>query len=278
MTYGPGATSDVRVSLGCQGHNGAIRVVVDMTCQAPLRWRPSCEVLAGIGGAMQLAVMLLIAPVARRWYNRWGATPAEVAGTMPGDELIPDPKIMSTRAITIAAPPEEVWAWLVQIGQGRGGFYSYDALENLLRCDIHSADAIVPELQELREGDLILLAPARAPCYRVAAVRVPHVLVLAGADPETRTVQHAPARRDDMATTWQWTLRPDRGGLGTRLVARQRFSYPPGQSLLWHLVEPTSFVMERRMLAGICARAEARARCAAATSALGGQLVKSSPD
>ncbi len=234
-----------------------------MSRRAPLRWRPSREVLAGIGGAAQVAVMLLTAPAARRWYNRWGATPAEVAGTMPGDDLVPAPKMTSTRAITISAPPAEVWAWLVQIGQGRGGFYSYDALENLLRCDIHSADAIVPELQQLREGDLILLAPAEAPCYRVAAVRAPHVLVLAGADPKTRTIQHVPAGHDEMATTWQWTLQPDRGGLGTRLVARQRISYPSGQSLLWHLVEPTDFVMERRMLASIKARAEDRARHAA---------------
>jgi hypothetical protein len=221
------------------------------------------EVLAGISGGLQVAVTLVTAPAARRWYNRWGATPAEVDGTMPGDELVPAPKMTSTRAITINAPPEDVWAWLVQIGQGRGGFYSFDALENLLHCDIHSADAIVPELQELREGDLILLAPADAPCYRVTTVRAPHVLVVAGADPKTRTVQHVPADRNELGTTWQWTLQPDRGGSGTRLVARQRYSYPSRQSLLWHLVEPVDFVMERRMLVGIKARAEARARRAA---------------
>lgn len=204
--------------------------------------------------------MLLTAPVARRWYNRWGATPAEVGATMPGDELVPAPKMTSTRAITINARPETVWAWLIQIGQGRGGFYSYDALENLLRCDIHSAEAIMPELQELREGDLILLAPARAPCYRVAALQAPHFLILAGADPKTRAVQPVPAGPDELATTWQWTLRSARGGLDARLVARQRYSYPRRQALLWHLVEPLDFVMERRMLAGIKARAEAGAR------------------
>jgi hypothetical protein len=199
MTYGPDATGQPGVSLGLSGSRCAIRMVVDMTRRAPLRWRPSRDVLAGIGGAAQVAVVLLTAPAARRWYNRWGATPAEVAGTMPGDELVPVPKMASTGAITISA------------------------------------------------------ASAEAPC----------VLVLAGADPKTRTVQHVPADRDELATTWQWTLQPDRGGLSTRLVARQRFSYPPGQSLLWHLVEPTGFVMERRMLAGIKARAEARVRRAA---------------
>jgi hypothetical protein len=82
---------------------------------------------------------------------------------MPGDELVPQPKITSTRAITIDAPPHEVWPWLAQIGQGRGGFYSYDALENLVRCDIHSANRIIPRLQRLHPGDLILLAPAGDP-------------------------------------------------------------------------------------------------------------------
>ena len=209
---------------------------------------------------------MVTAPVARRWYNRWGATPAEVAGAMPGDELVPVPKLTSTRAVTIEARPEEVWAWLVQIGQGRGGFYSFDVLENLLGCDIHSAERIMPQLQRLHTGDLILLAPAAgAPCYRVAAVQPPHVLVLAGADPRTRAVQAIPSGPDEMATTWQWTLRPAGGGRGTRLVARQRYSYPRRRSVLWHLVEPVDFVMERQMLGGIKARAEAHHLSALAT-------------
>jgi hypothetical protein len=215
------------------------------------------DLLDGIEGGAQVAAALITAPVARRWYNRWGATPAEIAGAMPGDELVPFPKLTSTRAVTIGAPPEEVWAWLAQIGQGRGGFYSFDTLENLLGCDICSAGRIVPELQQLCEGDLILLAPAGgAPCYRVAAVKPPQVLVLAGADPKTRAVQPVPASPDEMAATWQWLLRPVNGGRGTRLVARQRYSYPRRQSVLWHLVEPVSFVMERRMLGGIKTRAE----------------------
>lgn len=221
-----------------------------------LRWRPSADLLAGIGGGAQVAAMVITAPAVRHWYSRWGATPAEIAGAMPGDDLVPHPKIASTRAITIGAPPSDVWAWLVQIGQGRGGFYSYDALENLIRCDIHSASRIIPRLQQLHAGDLIRLAPGRAPCFRVARAGPPQVLVLAGADPVTQAVQPA-ITPDELASTWQWRLRPVNGGRATRLVARQRYSYPPGQSVLWHLVEPVSFVMERRMLHGIKARAEA---------------------
>jgi hypothetical protein len=78
----------------------------------------------------------------RPWHIRWGATDDELARPLPGDEIVPRPRKWSTRAITIDAPAEVVWPWLVQIGQGRGGLYSYDWLENLAGCDIHSADRV----------------------------------------------------------------------------------------------------------------------------------------
>ena len=104
-----------------------------------------------VGGA-QVVGTLVGAPILRSRYNVWGATPAEVASPMPGDDLVADPRLGYTRAITISAAPTDVWAWLVQIGQGRGGLYSFDGLENLARCDIHSADRIHPELQSLARG------------------------------------------------------------------------------------------------------------------------------
>jgi hypothetical protein len=78
---------------------------------------------------------------------------------LPGDSLVPAPRYQTTRTIEIAAAPESVWPWLVQIGQGRGGFYSYDLLENLLGLGIHSAHAVLPELQSLAVGDTISLDP-----------------------------------------------------------------------------------------------------------------------
>ena len=77
----------------------------------------------------------------------WGATRAEVDGVLPGDEVLPAADLVSTRAITIDARPEDVWAWVAQLGQGRGGFYSYDCLENLIGCDIHSSDTVRPAWQ-----------------------------------------------------------------------------------------------------------------------------------
>jgi hypothetical protein len=210
-----------------------------------------------VGGA-QIAGTLLGAPLLRSRYNRYGATAEELRRALPGDELVKHPKLGYTRAITIDAPPEAVWPWLVQIGQGRGGFYSFDALENLVGCDIHSAESIRPELQELQIGDRIRARPQDHPSWVVVDLEVPRHLVLVGADPSTRrappVVEEPPP--DYVGTTWQWVLEPLDGGARTRLIVRQRLTYGEGQALLWHLVEPFNFVMERRMLHGLKRRAE----------------------
>ena len=99
---------------------------------------------------------------ARQWFTSWGAEPEEIDASLPGDELMADPTMIVTRAITIDAPPEAVWPWLVQMGQGRGGFYSYDWLENLFGLDIHNADRLEPEWQALAVGDQLRAAPASA--------------------------------------------------------------------------------------------------------------------
>ena len=209
-----------------------------------------------VGGTQVLAATLT-APVGRKRYNRWGATAAEVEQAMPGDELVSHPALGYTRAITVDAPTDRVWPWLAQIGQGRGGLYSFDGLENLVGCDIHSADRILPAAQQLAVGDLIRLGPSGYPCFRVDRVEPGAALVLVGADPRP---PHAPADPDSPTgiATWQWRLRPTPDGRGTRLATRQRLAYPPstGTSVMWHLVEPVGFVMERQMLRGIKRRAE----------------------
>lgn len=208
-------------------------------------------------GSAQVLAVTLTAPIARARYNRWGATRAEVAGAMPGDQLVTRPMLGYTRAITIQAPPERVWPWLVQMGQGRGGLYSFDGLENLAGCDIHSADQILPDLQGLAVGDLIRLGPAGYPCFRVDQVESGAALVLVGADPRP---PHAAASPDSPTgiATWQWQLRRTPRTRETRLIVRQRLSHPPtvGLGVMWHLVEPVGFVMERQMLRGIKQRAE----------------------
>jgi hypothetical protein len=202
-----------------------------------------------VGGTQVLATTVT-APLGRRRYNRWGATDAEVRAAMPGDDLVPSPRLGYTRAVTIPAPAGTVWPWLVQMGQGRGGLYSFDGLENLVGCDIHSVDRILPEHQVLEVGDLVRMGPVGYPCFRVRLVEPQHHLVLVGADPAP---PHLEAAADSPAgiATWQFQLLPVEGVTATRLVVRQRLACPPSSSVMWHLVEPVAFVMERRMLLGI---------------------------
>jgi hypothetical protein len=218
----------------------------------------AADLAEGATGIAAVATALVTAPELGTVQDGWGATREERRATMPGDEFVPHPKIMSTRAITINAGPDRVWPWLAQIGMGRGGFYSYDTLENMIGCRIRSSRQIVPDLQQLRVGDLIRLAPGQAPCYRVGLVEPPRLLILVGADPETDQAGHG-RKSEDLAVSWQWLIEPLDHGRRSRLIVRQRYDYPRRQRLLWHLVNPVDFAMERRMLKGIKARTEASA-------------------
>ena len=97
--------------------------------------------------------------VARPRQLCWGATGEEAGATLAGDDLIKCPDLVATRAITVHAAAGQIWPWIAQLGQGRGGFYSYDKLENLVGCDIHSADRVVAEWQDIKVGDEVKLAP-----------------------------------------------------------------------------------------------------------------------
>jgi hypothetical protein len=189
--------------------------------------------------------------VLRRRQLRWGATMAEVDRSMTGDELVPEANLTATRAITIRAGVDDVWPWIVQLGQGRGGFYSYDGLENLVGCDVHSALQINPDWQRLDVGDAVRLAPEFA--LAVAVVKPPRTLVLQGG----LLPGGAVAPYD---FTWTFDLTPLAGGT-TRLVVRERYAY----RRLWTalMVEPltlVSFLMSQRMLRGIRERTEQCAR------------------
>jgi hypothetical protein len=182
---------------------------------------------------------------------RWGATDPELNVVLPGDELVPVSDLTSTRAVTIRAAPDEVWPWIAQLGQGRGGFYSYDLLENLVGCDIHSAERVVPEWQSIDVGDAVHLHPEVG--LAVAVVEPGRALVLRGGVPIGRT----PPPYD---LTWAFVLRDQADG-STRLVVRERYGYSHGWARF--LVEPAeliSFVMSQRMLRGIKERSERASR------------------
>lgn len=111
--------------------------------------RPLTRGLLTMGALAPWVYALAVRP----WLVRRGASDDEVRRPLPGDDVVPEPAAPSTCAVTIHAPAAEVWKWLVQIGQGRAGFYSYDWLENLAGIDSHSADRIEPAWQSLAEGD-----------------------------------------------------------------------------------------------------------------------------
>lgn len=221
------------------------------------RWSPLRDVL--FGGSLAV-VTVLGSPVLRGWYNRWGATHDELTRPLPGDALVKDPKLGYTRAITIETPPQAVWPWLAQIGQGRGGFYSFDSLENLIGCGIHSAAEILHDHQDLAVGDLVRSGRDSHACWIVMNLDPPHSLVLQGAGtPANVAVPEVVDEVPDKgyaASTWQWVLDPIADGRCTRLIVRQRSTHSPRQAVLWRIVEPLNFVMEREMLRGIKARAE----------------------
>jgi hypothetical protein len=193
--------------------------------------------------ARLLTVLGLLAPVVdhglvRPRLRRWGATPDERSRRLPGD---PDerkrPLFTSTRAVTVHAPADEVWRWLVQIGQDRGGFYSYDWLENLAGCRLHSADRVHEEWQQVQAGDPLTIFPGHT--TRLAVVEPPRVLVIENWG--TYAVEEVDART-------------------CRLVARSHTDgWLPAAAYVLAIELPHA-IMERRMLLGIKRRAEAAVR------------------
>jgi hypothetical protein len=180
----------------------------------------------------------LYALVLRRSILTWGATEAEAAAELPGDELLPDADGISTRAIQIESPARTVWPWLAQMGPSpRGGAYTYDWIENLLGLDMHSADRVLAEFQSPQPGDMIGFGKNRMRLERVDDGRC-----LAW-------------RSEDTNWVWAFVL-AERDG-ATRLISRNRFRvHGPAGHLAMLPMEPASLVMERKMLLGIKRRAE----------------------
>jgi hypothetical protein len=196
-----------------------------------MRSRPIAFVLAGALGVLYCA--LLRGPILT-----WGATEAEAASRLPGDELLEGADGVATRAIAIDAPAAAVWPWLAQMGPSpRGGAYTYDWIENLLGLDMHSVDRVLPEFQRPRVGDTIGYGSNRMRVERVEPERV------------------LASRSQD--GNWVWAFVLDEHDGRTRLISRNRFRLPTLAARLGILpMEPASLVMERKMLQGIKQRAE----------------------
>ncbi len=202
---------------------------------------------------------LVFAVIVRPWYLGWGATAAEQSEALPGDAIVPHAATQETRAITIHARTAQVWPWVAQLGQDRGGFYSYDLLENLLGCEMPTVDSLRPGRQQWAVGDKLWMYPAeKADGIGHATLRVydPGTALgfgtyIAGTSPE--------APEDG---SWSFVLRAVNDST-TRLLVRGRGA--PGRSLLGvafdrSIFEPMHFVMEKRMMIGIKQLAEGETR------------------
>ena len=220
----------------------------------------SLETLGAVA-ATALALLLVAAAAlagTRRWWSVLGTEPDERTMALPGDELVATAPLVSTRAIDIDAPVETAWAWLIQIGQDRGGFYSHAWLENLVGCRMRNAERVVPAWQHRGMGDEVPMHP-RMPPLRVADVDPPRTLVLLGGPPtdDAPSGPGDPARDRRDATSWAFHLRA-RGSDACRLLVRTRTDWRPGwgRTVVWRgIIDPGHLVMERAMLRGIARRA-----------------------
>jgi len=194
----------------------------------------------------------------RSWHMRWGATDSEVNAPLPGDDLLAGAQAGVTHAVTINAPPDKIWPWLMQIGQDRGGFYSYTPLENLIGCEMPKVERIVPQWLPRRVGETVWFATPRH--YHGTAKMIAGVV-----RPDRAFVMVTPADWERLQAglrgqegTWGFTLQPVAAGQ-TRLIARGRglpaktFGTRMANLFFW---EPAHFVMERKMLLTIKRLAE----------------------
>jgi hypothetical protein len=202
----------------------------------------------GVASVVAVLVPVGVARVLLPWCIRWGTREDERRADLPGDGIVPEPQTGYTMAITIGAAPSEVWPWLVQMGQGRGGFYTHEWVENLLGAHIRNANRIVTGWQHLAAGDTIRLTPdpylgQPGQYMTVAEIQAARALVFRQTLP------------NGSIATWAFLLRARDDGT-TRLVMRRRGERP---TVFDRVMTPGYVFMDRGMLHGLRARAECAA-------------------
>jgi len=219
----------------------------------------------GLGFATYAAV--------RRLARRSGATDEEFFGPLPGDDVMAHPMLEWTRATTINAPPEDVWPWLVQMGYGRGGWYTNERFDRIVwRIENKSSDVILPDWQQLAVGDIVPDGPDCAAYFRVREVRRHEAIVYhsirhpyRGQAVDPTDAAALERRENDLVAgghyidfSWAFVLRPV-GGHATRLLIRARADLYPR----WVRVTEMAFGLVdlyhvTAMFNGIRSRAEGR--------------------
>jgi hypothetical protein len=198
--------------------------------------------LVGLGSLAVAAYAFVIRP----WMLHWGSTVEERARPLPGDEVEPNATYVTTRAVTIKAPAQAIWPWLVQMGQDRAGFYTHNWVERVLQSGIPDTSVIRPEWQHLEVGDLMRTnrdIGGKPMGWPVAAIEPGRALVV--------TSKSMPAG--------SYAFVIEATGAGTsRLIVRDRarwkWSEWPFAALVY---EPLHAYMETGLISGVRRRAEA---------------------
>lgn len=179
---------------------------------------------------------------------RRGARVDEVSRILPGDEITPPEPFRSTMATTIKARPEAIWPWLLQVGWSRGAFYSYNKIEKLFGMDLHNADQIHPEWQDLKVGDTMWMSHPRLkylfPETKVNSIDPNRALVFAIYSPE--------GTQGPPSGAWSFILDPV-DDKSTRLISRLQVSTPSliGKLIFYGFMEPAHFIMQQGMFNGL---------------------------
>ena len=234
--------------------NSGLHPVFTEARPSPTRWRARRIVFETV--AVAAVVYIGVATALWPWHRTWGTTIAEQFMSLPGDDVIRDPAHELMHGITIDASPEAVWPWLAQIGQDRAGFYSYDWLERAFLADVHNADEIRPEWQHRATGEF------------VRATQPGYLGGLFGRDLGWRITHFDPPRAMVLEYWGTFVLEPRADGR-TRLLIRTAMGGPDAPvwaaGLTFTVFELPHFIMQRKMMLGIKARAE-RAHGTAAVS------------
>jgi hypothetical protein len=213
---------------------------------------PGVGVLAALEGAALIVWHLVATPFIGRRRLRWGTVETEATDSLPGDEFVPEPKWSNTLGIVVDASPEAVWPWIAQLGQRRGGFYTYQTLENIAGCRITNTTEILPDHQHPAVGEDIYLY-SDAPPLRIEIVDPPNALVLLGSPVDIG------GEESWGASTWQFVVKPGSDG-GSRLLTRGRYDYAPDWKSRLAFgrfpLEAITFVMSRKMMLEIKRLAE----------------------
>jgi hypothetical protein len=213
------------------------------------------ERLIGLLGALLLVGTVYAST--RPWFHEWGSTPAERQRRLPGDEILRDSRSVGTHAITVHAPAEALWPWLAQTGQDRGGFHSYEVLEDLVGCEMENLSLLDPRLQTWKLGDKLWMYPPTKLGGVGHAVLMSYV---PGRALGFGTRQIGTPLSQPVNGTWSFVIEPI-DGRTSRLLIRSRASGQPGwlgRAFNVAVFEPAHFAMERKMMTVLKARAEGR--------------------